>query len=346
MKFRKMIAILAFTFLPTSIASAEILEIETSGEYTMGKNETPLVAERFAREDAYRLALMQAGVYIESRSEMVDHIITKDEVRAVAATILKVPEGNETYEHEVVGNGGMKVKCKILAIIDTEAVDLAAIAGDKRNLEVRTGMMNEVDQLQRENLELKEKLSKSESDSELQKQFIENQKKFLIRSYEQLLYNMSSKDLNLETIDKLRELDPDGYSADYFFYLYYHERGDDQKAQDSLKQGIRTIKRIYSPEQIRKMITSIIIDYMFIPFKIDVDEFDAFVVWNTCFDYSKFYGEFYISNRIVTDGSITNDEIRKFLEKNGVNTKELDWDISKFNGVNDIRFLKALIEDV
>ena len=63
---------------------------------------------------------MQAGVYIESRSEMVDHIITKDEVRAVAATILKIPDGNETYDREFVGNGGIKITCNIHAIIDTE----------------------------------------------------------------------------------------------------------------------------------------------------------------------------------------------------------------------------------
>lgn len=94
---------------------------------------------------------MQAGGYLESRAEMVDHQITKDEVRSVAATILRIPEGNETYDREFVGDGGIKFTCNILAIIDTEAVDLAAIAGDKNRLNVSSEISDEVNRLQREN---------------------------------------------------------------------------------------------------------------------------------------------------------------------------------------------------
>ena len=263
MKFRKLIAILAFTFLPTSIASAEILEIDASGDYTMGENESQLAAKALAREVAYRSALMQAGVYIESRSEMVDHIITKDEVRAVAATILKIPEGNETYDREFVGNGGIKITCNIHAIIDTEKVDLAAIAGDKRNLEIRTGMMNEVDQLQQKNLELQEKLSRAESDVNLQRQFVENQKKFLVKSYENLLatnlFSDTPSDVNL--INNLLEIDSQNWFAYYALAEQLQSQGKNQESRENLKKSIRLIRKNYSPAQIQKL-TTIKIDFL------------------------------------------------------------------------------------
>ena len=263
MKFRKLIAILAFTFLPTSIASAEILEIDASGDYTMGENESQLAAKALAREVAYRSALMQAGVYIESRSEMVDHIITKDEVRAVAATILKIPDGNETYDREFVGNGGIKITCNIHAIIDTEKVDLAAIAGGKRNLEIRTGMINEVDQLQQKNLELQEKLSRAESDVNLQRQFVENQKKFLVKSYENLLatnlFSDTPSDVNL--INNLLEIDSQNWFAYYALAEQLQSQGKNQESRENLKKSIRLIRKNYSPAQIQKF-TTIKIDWL------------------------------------------------------------------------------------
>ncbi|MBR1419520.1 MAG: hypothetical protein IJ575_00460 [Selenomonadaceae bacterium] len=278
MKFRKLIAILAFTFLPTSIASAEILEIDASGDYTMGENESQLAAKALAREVAYRSALMQAGVYIESRSEMVDHIITKDEVRAVAATILKIPDGNETYDREFVGNGGIKITCNIHAIIDTEKVDLAAIAGDKRNLEIRTGMMNEVEQLQQKNLELQEKLSKAESDVNLQRQFVENQKKFLVKSYESMLFEkLCNEQLDLETINRLSEIDPEGFKADYFEFEFHKSHDNKEKMLESAKQCIRKIRKAYTPEQIKKNLAQVLSNGL-LSFRHDVDVYEFLAI--------------------------------------------------------------------
>ena len=291
MKFRKLIAILAFTFLPTSIASAEILEIDASGDYTMGENESQLAAKALAREVAYRSALMQAGVYIESRSEMVDHIITKDEVRAVAATILKIPDGNETYDREFVGNGGIKITCNIHAIIDTEKVDLAAIAGGKRNLEIRTGMMNEVDQLQQKNLELQEKLSRAESDVNLQRQFVENQKKFLVKSYENLLatnlFSDTPSDVNL--INNLLEIDSQNWFAYYALAEQLQSQGKNQESRENLKKSIRLIRKNYSPAQIQKLTTMKVSDFMVITvFENPVENF-VFEVYESYFGHPNFF---------------------------------------------------------
>ncbi len=51
-------------------ASAEIRTISATGEYRMGDNDTRTDAKRLALLDAKRLALEQAGTYIESITEV------------------------------------------------------------------------------------------------------------------------------------------------------------------------------------------------------------------------------------------------------------------------------------
>ena len=280
MKWKSILAIGLAAFLPNTMVSAEILEVDAVGEYTAGKNETMLVAEEFARQEAHRIAIEQVGIYLESHTEMIDQQITKDEVRAVAAAILKVPE--ENYDQEFVGNGGFKVTCRIHAVIDTEKVDIATIASDKKDLKNRNGLMNKVDQLEEENRILKERLETSGHDTELQKQFIENQRQFLVKSYEELLYSTPPEHMDIDVIKKLSDLDPQGYSSNYFLYHYYLSHDDDQKSLESAKQGVRKIRKIYSPEQIKKF-TTLKVEDNILEDVFDYPESCVFDLYSACF---------------------------------------------------------------
>jgi len=62
--------------------------IEADGVYLMGDNDTPKSARDAARNEAMRAATEQAGVYIESTSEVQGYALTRDEIpHAVAVDI-------------------------------------------------------------------------------------------------------------------------------------------------------------------------------------------------------------------------------------------------------------------
>ena len=61
-------------------AYAEVRTITAVGEYTMGEAETPLIAKERADQQAMRAASEQAGVYLESLTEVKNMKLTKDEI--------------------------------------------------------------------------------------------------------------------------------------------------------------------------------------------------------------------------------------------------------------------------
>ena len=73
-------------------ALAEIHTITAGGEYRMGDNDTRTDAKRLALLDAKRLALEQAGIYIEGVTEVKNFDLAKEEMRAYTAGIVEVVE--------------------------------------------------------------------------------------------------------------------------------------------------------------------------------------------------------------------------------------------------------------
>lgn len=111
--------------LPYNIASAEIENIEATGSYSVGDNETENFAS--ARENAYneamRSAVEQAGVYVESYSKTQNMQLTHDEVRIISGNILKVLAKDI---RPVVSTDGHTIKfiCTIKATVDTDSINL------------------------------------------------------------------------------------------------------------------------------------------------------------------------------------------------------------------------------
>lgn len=100
-------------------ASAEIRTITATGEYRMGDNDTRTDAKRLALLDAKRLALEQAGTYIESISEVKNFELTNEEIRAYTAGVVEVVEHDT---QDMIEGTSHVVRVNVTAKIDTDVV--------------------------------------------------------------------------------------------------------------------------------------------------------------------------------------------------------------------------------
>lgn len=105
--------------LPPAYVTAAIRTITAIGEYRMGDNDTRTDAKRLALLDAKRLALEQAGTYIESITEVKNLDISKDEIRAYTAGIVELIE--HTTRTILEGETTI-VQVEVTAKIDTDVV--------------------------------------------------------------------------------------------------------------------------------------------------------------------------------------------------------------------------------
>ena len=140
---RAALCALILAIAPNVSAAPEI--IEADGVYMMGDNDTPKSARDAARNEAMRAATERAGVYIESVSEVQDYALTRDEIRMVAAAVLRVL--NEQVTPELVGDA-WRYRVHLVCSVDTEGIDLKELAGSKAEL---ARLTQERDELKRAN---------------------------------------------------------------------------------------------------------------------------------------------------------------------------------------------------
>ena len=121
---------LMLAFVPGGADAAPEI-IEADGVYMMGDNDTPKNARDAARNEAMRAATEQAGVYIESTSEVQGYALTRDEIRTVAAAVLRVLHEDVTPE---LIEGAWRYRVHLVCSVDTEGIDLKALAQKKAEL--------------------------------------------------------------------------------------------------------------------------------------------------------------------------------------------------------------------
>jgi len=135
---------LMLAFVPGGADAAPEI-IEADGVYMMGDNDTPKNARDAARNEAMRAATEQAGVYIESTSEVQGYALTRDEIRTVAAAILRVL--HEEVTPELVG-GAWRYRVHLVCAVDAEGIDLRALAQNKAEI---ARLQKERDELKQQN---------------------------------------------------------------------------------------------------------------------------------------------------------------------------------------------------
>jgi tetratricopeptide (TPR) repeat protein len=105
--------VIAFFLLP-SMGYGEVKEIIAEGTYNMGDGETPTVAESRALLQAKRVAIEQAGTYIESYSKVKNFQLTHDEIQVLASGVMEVTILDK--KRTIVGDGvnfWVKIKAKV-----------------------------------------------------------------------------------------------------------------------------------------------------------------------------------------------------------------------------------------
>ena len=130
--FTAFLAALLLLPLFSAAADAAPQRICAEGVYRMGDSDAPKDARAAARQEAMRAATEQAGVYVESYTEIQNLTLTKDEVRMIAGSVLHIIE--EEAIPEVV-DGVWQYRVRLICEVDTSEVDVAAIAEKKAEIE-------------------------------------------------------------------------------------------------------------------------------------------------------------------------------------------------------------------
>ena len=127
----KIIMILFLILLPIT-SSAQVHDVEATGEYVMGDNDTKIEARRIALEHAKRLAVEQIGTYLESETIVKDRMLTKDEIRTYASAIIKTTVVSENID--LLENKTTVFKIHIKANVDIGTLNskIQEIKADKK----------------------------------------------------------------------------------------------------------------------------------------------------------------------------------------------------------------------
>ena len=164
----------------TVFAKTEL--IEAAGSYVMDLkiDETFASGTVRAREEAKRAAIEKAGVYLQTYSKMVNLELNYDEVKTVAAQILKIQD--EKVSSKSLENGLLEITVSIKALVDTNDEErLKAIMQDKNSLEEATekykNLQLEYDNLKKQMEQLKQQYNPSNA-AEIKKAVAQNNKYF------------------------------------------------------------------------------------------------------------------------------------------------------------------------
>ncbi|MBI4515363.1 MAG: tetratricopeptide repeat protein [Deltaproteobacteria bacterium] len=153
--------------LLTGIALAETRTIRATGEYRMGDNDTRADAKRLALLDAKRLALEQVGTYVESITEVRDMRLSRDEIRAYTAGLVKV---TETKTYSSMDGETLVVHVDVACEIDATEVP-RQVAAVKKNaaasMQLET-LRKEIDHLRRQVQEQNRALEQARTKEEAQ----------------------------------------------------------------------------------------------------------------------------------------------------------------------------------
>ena len=108
-------ALIAGSLLFMPCANAQVMTVTGSDDYIMSEFETIDIAKQRAKQKAMRAAQEQAGVFVQSSTDVVNLVVTNDEIHTLTAGILNV--SNVTYSQVVLPNvNGLIIHFIIIAL--------------------------------------------------------------------------------------------------------------------------------------------------------------------------------------------------------------------------------------
>ncbi len=149
---------------------AAIEEIETTGRYYLGDNDTRPDGHRLALMEAKRNALEKAGTYVESITEVKDFQLTRDDIKTYTAGIIEVTETSEP-KWEMV-NQTQRVTVTVKARVDKDDVArrISALRQDKEATQQLKEARQTTEKHERKIADLNKKLKKTKKGSTAAKQ--------------------------------------------------------------------------------------------------------------------------------------------------------------------------------
>ena len=205
---------LLLTVCQMQFVRAEVLPIEAEGSYILSIDfaENIPMAREYALEKARQAAVEQAGVYVESHSELQNSKLLMDKVTVIAGAILEVLKDDYRFNHSDDGKT-LEVICTIKARVDTDKINLKDIVDREQLLET----IQEKDRL------IAELMNREQTDA--------NQRLFMIAKYERALdvFNLDRKiDWNelMSTAQSLSAIDDQNSTAFRATALYYRNNED------------------------------------------------------------------------------------------------------------------------
>ena len=118
MRVLSVIVLLTALILPT-VAFAEVQTFTATHTYVMGDHDSKDDARQRCLLETKRKILEQAGVYIESASEVKDLQLTKDKITSFAAAVMQVKDTKEEVSFQ---QGHMTMTLKLTAQVDLAEV--------------------------------------------------------------------------------------------------------------------------------------------------------------------------------------------------------------------------------
>jgi hypothetical protein len=148
--------IIALTLIPCN-SIAEIKTVSATHKYVMGDNDSKNDARHMCFLEAKRKVLEKAGTFIESRTEIKDYRLSKDEISAYSAALLKVETIKEDWKF--IGED-MAIIISVKADVDTSYIDkqLAEIKTDTSVQEKIKSQQKRLQELEQTVVELRKQL--------------------------------------------------------------------------------------------------------------------------------------------------------------------------------------------
>ncbi len=280
---------------PLPHAAAEIHTLTASGEYEFTVDvDSPVTAREMARERARQSAVEMTGVYVKACTENKNFHVTLDKIKVIAASTLEIINEDIRMQPSA-DNKSIRILCTIQAKVDTDRIDLQRIAVEEKNLEKLAQQNQHIQDLEKETNALKAMnatLQEQVQREQIQSQILAKERQYRIARYERDIdiYNFGGTHdphQQLETAQKLIELDPQNTTAFRFMLAYYRHQNtldkiktycqqvidgnysdemklnayvqlsdlsDDNLARSYINQGIALAQTRYSPAEIENLV--------------------------------------------------------------------------------------------
>jgi tetratricopeptide (TPR) repeat protein len=244
--FSIMIAAL-FLFYPSHGFTA-VKEIVSEGTYNMGDGETPSVAESRALLNAKRIALEQAGTYVESYSKVKNFQLTEDEVKVLASGTIEVTILDK--KRTIIGDG-FRFWVKIKAMVNPDKMEeMARNVKEKSVIEDYKKIQREYEKNQMEMEELKKELALAQGETakkKVQTRIAGEEKRFQANEwFEKGLRHTvgNEEDRGIQEYTNAIALNPDYAEAYNNRGIAYYNRGLDTSDQGQFEQAVKDFRKV------------------------------------------------------------------------------------------------------